>query len=294
MRNLGGLRTSRSGVRGKGASAVEVGTPNALEKLAPGREAAIGATLYEHPTPGAVWVYRQAGLNWLWLDTEHMPNDDATVRGVAEAALHFEIPLLVRVRDVRAAPLSRMLDFGASGIIVPRVESAEEALLAVRACHYPPHGCRGIGLLPRFCPDPQRPATDQMEAIRSRTVVIVQVETVGALERVDEIVSVPGLDGILFGPADMSISMGLSGQTDHPRVLEAMRKVVNACARAGIAAGYHHDEAAQVCRAAEMGFSLLSVGYDSGHLINGVRASFDLVRAAGSPGALRPGCKTTA
>ena len=110
MRNLGGLRTSRSGVRGKGASAVEVGTPNALEKLAPGREAAIGATLYEHPTPGAVWAYRQAGLNWLWLDTEHMPNDDATVRGVAEAALHFEIPLLVRVRDVRAAPLSRMLD----------------------------------------------------------------------------------------------------------------------------------------------------------------------------------------
>lgn len=240
----------------------------------------MGAALYENPTSGAVWAYKEAGLDWLWLDTEHTPNGEMPIRNVAEVAVRLGIPLLVRVTDVRTCPLSRALDFGATGIIVPRVENAKDALFAVRSCHFPPHGCRGIGLPQRFCPDPARPATEQLDAIRSRTVVVVQVETVAALEKVDEIASVPGLDGILFGPADMSISMGLSGQTDHPFVLEAMRKVVCACEAAGVIPGYHHDDAKQVCRASQMGFSLLSVGYDSGLLLNGVRASLGLVAEA--------------
>jgi 2-keto-3-deoxy-L-rhamnonate aldolase RhmA len=254
----------------------------AVAKLLPTGRVALGSAIYETPVTGAVWALGRAGFDWLWLDTEHSPNDEATVARVAEASAHCGIPLLVRVRDLRAAPLSRPLDFGARGIIVPRVESAEEALRVVRACHYPPHGVRGIGLQRRYCPNPALPAPRQLPAIRARTVVIVQVETAPALACVEEIAAVPGLDGILVGPADLSISLGHAGRTDHLAVLKAMRRVAAACAANGVSAGYHHDDAAEVCRAARFGFDLLSVGFDTGHLFRGAGEAARRVRGAAS------------
>ena len=198
------------------------------------------------------------------------------------------VPMLQAVDAGGAAPITRVLsgdpygimkslDAGALGVIVPLVNSAEDAQSAVAACRYPPRGVRSFG--------PSRAAgvigSGNPEVLEREALCLVMVETREALEQVDEIAATPGLDGIYVGPSDLALSLGLFptldiGEGEHA---EAIERVRDACARNGIAAGIHSPSGGWARRHAEAGFDMVTVATDAS-LLKGAALS-ELASARG-------------
>jgi 4-hydroxy-2-oxoheptanedioate aldolase len=175
----------------------------------------------------------------------------------------------------------RALDGGATGVIVPHVESAEEAARAVSACRYPPNGIRSWG--------PGRAAfgVQDYNAARADHAVlcVVMVETVEGVERVDQIVSTRGVDGVFIGPADLSLSGGgqASMGADTPDHVSRIRKVRDACRRRGVVAGIYSGDAASTGRWAAEGFRFLALLNDVHHVTSGASANLKAAREAVGP-----------
>lgn len=178
-----------------------------------------------------------AGFQWVVVDTEHTAIDVSEV-----------LPLLIAIERRGAVPLVRLawndpiqckavLDSGAAGVIVPMVNSKAEAELAVRSAKYPPMGLRGASLARAHDYGPG--FAEYMRAANDETLLIVQIEHIDAVSRIEEILSVPGIDGTFIGPYDLSASMGLTGQLTHPDVEAARRRVLDATLARGLAAGVH-------------------------------------------------------
>ncbi len=181
--------------------------------------------------PAVAEIVDMLGLDWVAIDSEHVAYDLQTLQMLV--MLLRDTPTLIRVPGNDAIHIKRILDLGAAGVIVPHVYSAEEARRAVAATKYPPVGIRGTG--------PRRPGRygdmegEYLASANDVTVATIMVETVGAVEAIDEIVTIPGLDAIMIGAVDLSASMGLLPKFDDPRVTEAIDRVIASAKGAGIA-----------------------------------------------------------
>jgi len=191
----------------------------------------IGA-LVQMPLPEIAEMFVQAGYDWLFVDLEHSPMDARNALDIL-TAVDSQIPCVVRVPWNDEANIKKALDIGATGIIVPLVNNARDASLAVGRCKYPPAGFRSVGITrgQRFDLD----FDSYMKRANDEIAVIVQIEHVEAVKNIDAILDVPGIDGVFVGPFDMSGSMDLPGQINHPQVQEAIRKVIKACEKRDIA-----------------------------------------------------------
>jgi 2-dehydro-3-deoxyglucarate aldolase/4-hydroxy-2-oxoheptanedioate aldolase len=191
----------------------------------------IGALL-QMPLPEVAEVFVAAGYDWLFVDLEHSPMDARNALDVL-TAVDSRIPCVVRVPWNDEAQIKKALDIGATGVIVPLVNSADDARLAVGRCKYPPAGLRSVGITrgQRFDLD----FDGYMKRANDEIAVIVQVEHVEAVNNIESILDTPGIDGVFVGPFDMSGSMGLPGQINHPSVQEAIRSVIKACEKRDIA-----------------------------------------------------------
>jgi len=191
----------------------------------------IGALL-QMPLPEVAETFVQAGYDWLFVDLEHSPMDARNALDVL-AAVDSRIPCVVRVPWNDEANLKKVLDIGATGVIVPLVNSSEDARLAVGRCKYPPAGFRSVGITraQRFDLDFEA----YMRRANDEIAVIVQIEHIEAVKNIDAILDVPGIDGVFVGPFDMSGSMGLPGQINHPEVQKAIRQVISACEKRDVA-----------------------------------------------------------
>lgn len=191
----------------------------------------IGALL-QMPLPEVAEAFVQAGYDWLFVDLEHSPMDARNALDVL-TAVDSRIPCVVRVPWNDEANIKKVLDIGATGVIVPLVNNAEDARLAVGRCKYPPLGFRSVGITraQRFDLD----FDSYMQRANDEIAVIVQIEHIEAVKNIDAILGVSGIDGVFVGPFDMSGSMGLPGQINHPRVQEAIRQVINACEKRDVA-----------------------------------------------------------
>ena len=179
-------------------------------------------------------MYGAADLDWVFLDSEHSPFSSDTLHELVRAYRATEITAVVRVCDFQYDLVARALDSGAEGIIFPRCEDPAQLAHAIRGAKFPPLGHRGFGLGP-----PQiwyQTATfDEITAhCNSETLLIAQIESTGALDRLDDLASVEGLHSLLIGPADLSISLGVGGQWDHPRLVDAVDQVIAACGERGL------------------------------------------------------------
>jgi 2-dehydro-3-deoxyglucarate aldolase/4-hydroxy-2-oxoheptanedioate aldolase len=174
----------------------------------------------------------QAGYDWLFVDLEHAPMDARNALDIL-TAVDTRIPCVVRVPWNDEASIKKALDIGATGIIVPLVNNALDARLAVGRCKYPPAGFRSLGITrgQRFDLD----FDAYMEGANDEIAVLVQIEHVEGVKNIDAILDVPGIDGVFVGPFDMSGSMDLPGQIDHPLVQEAIKKVFEACKKRDMA-----------------------------------------------------------
>jgi 4-hydroxy-2-oxoheptanedioate aldolase len=197
------------------------------------------------------------------------------------------VPMFQAIRAERVAPITRVLsndpflimkalDAGAWGVIVPLVNSAEDAARAVSACRYPPQGMRSYG--------PVRAAgvigSRDPEELGGEVLCLVMVETREALERVDEIASTPGVDGVYIGPSDLALSLGLTPTLDikEGEHAEAIRRIREACHRNGIAAGIHAASGEWARRHAEAGFEMVTVATDAALLRGAALRELDVAR----------------
>lgn len=178
-----------------------------------------------------------AGFQWAFVDTEHGGFDLETIQDVCRIAAYVNFVPIVRVADLQYSLIARALDCGAGGVIFPRVESVELLEKAVSWTKFPPVGVRGFGLSP-FHFDHEPVTMPQMiEHVNEHSMVVLQIETKKALDMREELLSVPGIDAVMIGPADLSISLGVPGQFRHPLVVEAMEAIRDTCERRGIAPG---------------------------------------------------------
>lgn len=198
------------------------------EKLGAG-EVGLGLFAFEFGTLGIVRIAEAAGSDFVLFDMEHTAWTGERLRSILAAARASSIPSLVRVPSGERHFVASALDAGASGVVVPMVESAEQAREIVAAAKYPPSGRRGFGALyaDEFVDD-DVPATLRFR--NREELVFAQVETVAGLEDVEQIAAVDGVDVIWMGQYDLTISLGIPGMFDHPDYLAAVRRMNDAAA----------------------------------------------------------------
>ena len=250
---------------------------NRLKELLGSGKPAIG-TMVQIPSAPVVEVLAQAGFDWLVLDTEHGPIDVEALHGMIRATGGTNVTPAVRVARNLDWLAKRVLDVGALGVMMPGVNSAEEALAAVQAVRYPPEGNRGFG--PTFAA--LRWGLTGAEYVRNanrEVMAIVQIEHNEAVERIDEIVAVPGIGLPLIGPYDLSASMGLMGQVTHPKVQEAIDRVLMASRKAGLPAGIFGTSADEINGYIERGFQAILIGVDVAFLTAGAKGMLSQIRS---------------
>ena len=225
-------------------------------------------TMVTLPTAATAEILADAGFDWLFIDGEHGPLNSSDILGILQAVGH-RVACLVRVPICDEAEIKKVLDLGAQGVIVPQVNSAEQAADVVRYARYAPAGSRGVGLARahgygfRFA--------EYVGTANENVVVIVQAEHRSAVENIESIVRVPGVDCVLLGPYDLSASYGLMGQISDPVVTSAIERVTVACRTANIPLGYFGISADAVKPYAEQGYRLLVAGVDVLFLGGGAR-----------------------
>ena len=236
--------------------------------------------------PAVVEIFGRAGFDWMVIDTEHAAHNTVTVRAMLQAAAHTDAVVLARPLRLDADEIRRFLDLGAQGILCPFLNTGEEAKQLVAACRYPPAGIRGYG--PRRAGVYGFDADEYFHTANDALLCIPIIESEQAVEGIEAIVSVEGIDGVHIGPMDLSISMGIFKQFDHPRYLAAIEKMRQACRKhkKAIGTGCYSLEHAQQCMA--KGDRLLLAGGDDLYLASASRC-VETLRAAGGRSAAVPG-----
>ena len=209
------------------------------------------------------------GFDWLVVDCEHT---DITLESVSKFCLAVRgqsTPLLARVRECDNLAIRQVLDIGVDGIIVPLINNAKEAALAVSSAKFPPDGIRGFsfGRSNNWGSNFDEYVTEA----NNRTVVIVMIESVEAVENIYEILEVDGIDGVFIGPYDLSGSYGVVGQTSHPKIMAARKRVIDACTKTKKSAGIHllyadHDS---IQTAIQQGFTFIALDTDVTYISTG-------------------------
>ncbi len=220
------------------------------------------------------------GFDWVCVDMEHTSISVETFQTLAVALKSSGCDIFVRLHSCDPVQAKLVLDAGANGIIVPMVNSREQAEQAVAMAKFPPDGTRGAS----FCraADFGRGFERYYREHNDDVCVIAMLEDIKAVENADDIVSTPGLDGALIGPYDLSSSMGLAGQIDHPDMVAAESRLLAACTAHKTAAGLHvvPIDPRRITERIEKGYTLIACSVDTQFLLHGCRAMLDGVRDA--------------
>jgi 2-dehydro-3-deoxyglucarate aldolase/4-hydroxy-2-oxoheptanedioate aldolase len=211
-------------------------TNNVKKALAEGK-VQLGTGFGQLRSPEIPRILLAAGFQWAFIDTEHGGFDLESVQDICRVSNLIGFCPIVRVGDMQYSLVARALDCGAQGIIFPRVESPELLEKAISWMKFPPAGIRGYGLGPTQTEFEPLSFAQIIEHINANTMVVFQIETKRALDAREELLAVPGIDAVMIGPADLSISLGVPGEFQHPKMVEAMEAIRDSCDRRGIAPG---------------------------------------------------------
>ena len=215
-------------------------------------------------------ILAHAGYDWIVVDMEHSPNEIPNVYTQLQSYDPSPTAAVVRLPWNDPVTVKRVLDIGAYSLLFPMIQDAEEAAAAVRSTRYPPRGIRGVSLNQRG----NRYGRIQEYAanFERELCITVQVETRAALARVEEIAAVDGVDGVFFGPADLSADMGYLGQPGHPDVKAALAEGLAKCRKAGKPAGILTGPEADSIHWLKEGYVFVAVGADTAILARGAEA----------------------
>ncbi|WP_161867701.1 4-hydroxy-2-oxoheptanedioate aldolase [Pseudomonas yangonensis] len=223
-----------------------------------------------------------AGFDWLLIDGEHAPNDLRGLLGQLQAVAPYASQPVIRPVIGDTALIKQILDIGAQTLLVPMVESADQARELVRAIHYPPSGIRGVGsALARASRWNSIPG--YLDKADEQMCLLVQIENLDGLAKLDEIVAVDGVDGVFIGPADLSASMGHRGNPGHPEVQAAIEDAIVRIGKAGKAAGILSADQKLARRYIELGAKFVAVGVDTTVLMRGLQTLAAAFKDAPAP-----------
>ena len=254
--------------------------PNVAKDRLNAGELAIGVGLRQARTVDIAKIMKTAGFDWLFIDQEHsaMSLDDAAE--IACAAQDAGITPIVRVPGFEHYHAAKALDGGAQGIVVPHVDTPEVAAAMVQHCRYPPIGKRSVtGALPQL-DFASVPLGEAAQAVNDATLLVLMIETGKAVANAEAIAATPGVDVLLVGANDLSMELGVPGQLDHPKMIDALEKIVSACKVRNIFPGLGGIyQAALIERCVAMGFRMILTGSDLSLMLNAGKAKTAEVRA---------------
>jgi 4-hydroxy-2-oxoheptanedioate aldolase len=222
-----------------------------------------------------------AGFDWLALDAEHGPNTILTLLAQLQAVAAYPVHTVVRAASGDATHIKQLLDIGAQTLLVPLIETPEQARAVVRATRYPPDGVRGVGSALARAARWNRHA-DYLHRADDQVCVLVQVESATALANLDAIARVGGVDGVFIGPADLSASLGHRGEPEHPAVRTAVERALGAIIAAGKPAGILSSDEALAREFLAAGCSFIAVGVDTTLLARATSALAARFKPAGA------------
>jgi len=253
--------------------------PNHAKRQLQAGQLALGLILRQARTVDIAAIARACGFDWLSMDMEHTSLDMDTAAQIAAAALPAGISALVRIPGKEPHHATRLLDAGAQGVIIPHVDTAEDAALFVSHCKYPPAGHRSTAsVLPQL--GFQSISGDEaMQAVNAETLIVAMLETPRAIDNADAIAAVPGVDVLLIGTNDLCAEMGIAGQFGDPKLEQAYRRVTAACKAHGKyagMAGLHDPKLA--AKFVEMGVRFIGGGTDLSFLMAGARQRTSFLR----------------
>jgi 2-keto-3-deoxy-L-rhamnonate aldolase RhmA len=235
-------------------------------------------TFADLASPLAAELVGRAGFDWAVLDLEHGESTEADLLAMLYAVGTTPMTAIVRVPSAERLRVGRALDLGASGIMLPQLQSIEAVREAVTYLRYPPVGQRGVALRTRGADMGALAHADVARVVNERVVGIVQIESRGAVAAAADIAAFEEVDVLFVGPADLSHALGVPGRFDDPTYLDAVRRVVAACAEHGKAPGILIYDAAALPRHLELGFRFIGLGSQGSYVSAGARA---MLAAAG-------------
>ena len=221
-------------------------------------------------------VCAATGVDWVLLDLEHGAGGEEQVGPVVLAAGAYGIPTVVRVESVERIRLGRVLDLGAAGVMLPRLDSAAEVATALRHLRYPPQGDRGVATYNRACRFGLDPAA--LDRANNEVLAVVQIESTRAVEQVEEIAALDGVDVLFVGPRDLSHDLGVPGDIQAPSYLEALDRVRSAAQQFGKSCGLLVPNGTAAAEKRTQGWTFVAVGSDSTLLASALAAELARTR----------------
>ncbi len=249
----------------------------------------LGSCITDYTSPEVVTLLKAAGLDFFFIDTEHSPTDYREIQTLVRVARAADVIPVVRVTQSEYFLIARALDCGAMGIISPRTESVEEGERVVAAMKFPPVGRRGYGMRSIITDLDFHGAGPEMESANNETMVILQMETQSCVDAIYDITAIPGVDAIMVGPFDLSVSLGIPGDFENPIFWDAFDRMVDACNKNGVAPGVHMAKLPLLQKAREHGARYLVFGSDVSVLLNGWKSVKQSMGAADEVGAVKSG-----
>ncbi len=231
----------------------------------------LGTMLSEFGCSNILRIMKAAGLEFVIIDCEHGPFELLELSGMIALGNSIDLPVLVRIPGIDRGFITKTLDMGADGFLVPMVNTPEDARRLVEYMKYAPIGKRGISTTRAhtgYCPPK---LLDYMESANRRTVLLTQIETRQAVENAAEIAAVPGVDALIVGPSDLSSDLGEPGVLKSPALLECARRVTEAALKNGKKCGTVASNVEYLHTCMEMGMNLFSMSSELGMLMNGAK-----------------------
>ena len=241
---------------------------------------AIGTMISEIRNPNLAYMLAQCGFDFFIIDNEHGSYSPETISNLVAGARGAGISTVVRIPEIRRETILKPLDCGAAGLLVPCVNTAEQAEEIITHAKYPPLGNRGVALRRPHSLYGRPKAGEYLGQANEATFIAVQAESPEAIENLEKIASTPGIDAIFVGPSDLSVGLGIPGQVTHPKEVEAIEKVVAVCQKHRIVPGIHMSELETLKEWLQKGMRFVTFSSDVDMLAKGATESLVQLKKA--------------
>ncbi len=248
-------------------------------------ETVFGSGLQVYASAEVARTFAAAGFDYVFIDSEHGPFNLETIHAMIKAAHDTGITPIVRVGELAYSLVARLLDCGAHGIILPRVEDPKVLEEALSWMRFPPIGKRGYGVNPTMVDYETRTFNEIIGHQNREVLTVCQFETVAAVDRAAELLSVKGLDVMMVGPADLSISLGIPGEFDNPLLISTVEGLIEKCNRHGVVPGIQTRNLAMAKTWAARGMRFVGASAEHGLLLEKAKETVAALRTVRAQGA---------
>lgn len=240
----------------------------------------MGTMLADIRQPSLMQILRNAGFDFVIIDNEHGAFSIESIADISRMARILGLTPIVRVPELAYPYIAQSLDVGSQGIMLPRVTHPDQVHQILEIMKYPPLGKRGTAMSRGQTDFRAGPLEENLAHANANSFLWIQIETADALQHLDEIVAIAGVDALFVGPTDLSISLGVAGQTDAAPLIDAIERVLAVCKAHGVAAAIQANDLAYARRWVERGMNILSYSSEIGLLAAAANAGIQAIRAA--------------